>query len=249
VKLITLSLYNRLEYTKKVLDALSLCHGVKDYVILPVIDRTPRGWDFQQTFVDLLHSYALAGKLNIDNPRLHDNNVGCNSNIFTCLNIGFQVTDFLIHLEDDIVLGEDALKYFEWANTQFKDDKTVFTVDAYNNTQHQTTPDPHMVQRSQSFKPWGWATWKDRWDGIKDKWQHGYGKREDLPNGGGWDVCMKQALRGNRCRIYPTLARCMNIGEVGLHTPSKEWHWNKHTVSYWNRDLFQKQDFTFKEQP
>jgi hypothetical protein len=235
-KLITLSLYNRLPYTKRVLDALAQCEGISEYVVLPVIDRTNFGFDYQDTFIELLHEYAKDKRLNVENPRCHQDNVGCNRNIYTALNTGFRYADFLIHLEDDIILAKDALRYFEWANATYKDDKNVFTIDAYNNEAHTHFPDSRLVKRSQSFKPWGWATWKDRWLEIENRWQYDYSKRQDFPMGGGWDVCMKHCLRGNRCRIYPTLSRCLNIGEIGIHTPSKEWHHNKHDLQFWKPD-------------
>lgn len=236
MKLITLSLYNRYDYTEQVLKHLSECIGIREYIIIPVIDKDYKELN-QEVMLIALHEFAKSGKLNIDQPRFHETNVGCNANIFTCLNIGFQLTDFLIHLEDDILLAKDALQYFEWANAKYKDDKSVFTVDAYNNEDHLEYPSAYAIKRAKSFKPWGWATWIDRWLEIKDHWQFGYATRKDLPNGGGWDVCMKHSLRKDRYRVYPLLSRAKNIGAVGgCHTPCEQWHWAKHNIEYWSND-------------
>jgi hypothetical protein len=239
-KIITLSLYNRPGYTVKVLDSLQRCEGIKDYVIVPIIDKQ-EGTNNQEFMRAILLKFAKSG-LPVDLPRFHEDNVGCNANIYTCLNIGFQFTDFLIHVEDDIVLAKDALKYFEWADKQYKDDKEVFTVDAYNNEQHDTFPSAYEIKRSQSFKPWGWGTWVDRWEGIKDRWQFGFEPRREngqiVFEGGGWDVCMKKLLRGDRYRIYPRIARCLNIGAIGgAHTPSEKFHHDKHDIKVWFDNL------------
>jgi len=243
-KIITLSLYNRYDYTFEVLKHLACCKGIEDYRIIPVIDHDNKNGRNQADITQILYTAAKQTRLSIDQPRYHEGNVGCNSNIFTCLNIGFKITDFLIHLEDDIILASDALEYFEWCNKEYHDDPTVFTVDVYNNKEYKTKPSAFEVERSQSFKPWGWATWLDRWIDIKERWQFSYGPRfeggKQVFNGGGWDVAMKQYLRGNRYRVFPKLPRCKNIGAIGgCHTPSKEWHEEKHVkpVKFWSNDI------------
>lgn len=235
-KIITLSLYNRPKYTVKVLEALKRCDGIKNYIIIPVVDNQEMT-NNQEVMREILLRFAQSG-LPIDCPRFHEDNVGCNANIFTCLNIGFQFTDFLIHVEDDIILAKDALKYFEWADKQYKEDKEVFTIDAYNNEQHETLPSAYEIKRSQSFKPWGWSTWLDRWESIKDDWQFGFEARKGFEGGGGWDVCMKKLLRKDRYRVYPRIARCLNIGAIGgAHTPSEKFHHDKHDVKVWFDNL------------
>jgi hypothetical protein len=239
-KVITISLYNRVDYSKQVLEHLSKCIGVEDYEILVHIDRSP----WVDELMDLVGGYSSDLDIHVFSPA---KNLGCNRSIYECLDWGFEDTDYLIHIEDDILLSYDALKYFEWAGETFKNDQTVFTVDGYNNE----NPFPvatcwsdnlHIVKKATSFKPWGWAIWKDRWEGIKDRWQFNYGSRYEqgklVFGGGGWDVCMKQYLRGDRCRVYPLLARTKNIGaKNGTHTPSEEWHHRKHHVDVWANDI------------
>ena len=257
-KLITISLYNRPKYTAEVLNHLVRCNNIKEYLVLPLIDLVPNDVfrTNQNHIFHILHRFASAGALNIDKPVFADENFGCNGAIWSCLNMGFSKFDFLIHLEDDICLAKDALEYFEWANQKYKDDKSIFTIDAYNNTRYddsivsKVSEIAYQVCKTQSFKPWGWATWIDRWEGIRDSWQFGYEARPKQGfAGGGWDVCMKQLLRGDRYRIYPKIARCINIGaKGGCHTPSEEWHKDKHDIPYWADNLtYSKQDF--KEVP
>lgn len=236
-KVITISLYNRVDYSKQVLEHLSKCFGIEEYKIYAHIDYSP--WVAEM--VDLCSNAPT----NLNITAYHTTkNLGCNRSIYECLDWGFEDTDYLIHIEDDILLSYDALKYFEWAGETFKNDLSVFTVDGYNNTTIDINDKSiyYQVKKATSFKPWGWATWKDRWEGIKDRWQFNYGSRYEqgklVFGGGGWDVCLKQYLRGDRCRVYPLLARTKNIGaKNGTHTPSEEWHHRKHHVDVWANDI------------
>lgn len=235
-KVITVSLYNRLDYTRQVFEHLNRCIGIRDYEIIAHIDWSPIQDQFMEYFAT-----SLPANINLL-PYFSYKNLGCNKSIYQCLSLGFDDTDYLIHIEDDILLAKDALQYFEWASKKFKDDKTIFTVDGYNNGYSYSPGDLSIVYKATSFKPWGWATWKDRFEGIKDSWQFGYEGRyeqgECIFKGGGWDVCMKQLLRGDRCRVYPKIARTKNIGALGgVHTPSAEWHKRKHDISCWANDF------------
>lgn len=235
---ITISLFNRPDYSKQVLDHLSRCINVENFQILVNIDKSP----YQDELDELVSSYSS----NLDiHSHMCPKNLGCNRAIYECLDWGFEDADFVIHIEDDILLSRDALQYFEFCANKFIEDKTIFTVDGYNNTPYELNSNKeYKILKASSYKPWGWSIWKDRWDGIKDTWQFKYGSiyERDIRvfDGGGWDVCMKQYLRGDRMRIYPILARTKNIGALGgVHTPSKEWHDKKHGIEFWADNVIQ----------
>ncbi len=243
-KIITLSLYNREDYTFHVLNHLSKCNGIETYTIIPVIDHDNKSGRNQAEMTSLLYAATCQTKLKIDQPRYQQSNVGCNANIFTCLNIGFKVTDYLIHIEDDIILAPDALQYFEWCRTKYENDKEVFSVDAYNaNREKIVDQNPNIVCRNKKFRCWGWATWIDRWESIKERFPFSYGPQYEggkcVFKGGSWDCAVCDWLRGDRYRVYPLLARSKNIGaKGGAHTPSPEWHYKKHTENYrWAGDI------------
>lgn len=235
-KTITISLYNRLDYTRQVFDHLNRCTGIRGYEVIVHVDHSP----LQDQIAEYL-STSLPANIN-HIPYFSSKNLGCNKAIHKCLSLGFDNSDYVIHVEDDILLAKDALTYFEWANKRFKNDKTVFTIDGYNNEGIYQPQWLWDVCKATSFKPWGWATWKDRWFEIAAQWQFGYDARykqgECIFKGGGWDVCMKQLLRGDRCRVYPKIARTKNIGALGgVHTPSAEWHKRKHDIQFWANDF------------
>lgn len=224
MKSISISLFNRLEYTKILFDNLAKCEGIDKYKI--IISCEP---------VDYIINIAelfLPDQTIIYKNR---NRLGCQANIFMSIERGFDLGgNFHIHLEDDTIPGKDFLKYCEWADREFKDDKTIFSVSGYVNSNNRMehcwdikTNDTGLVGKRKHFTPWGWAIWRDRWQTIKKQWDFGYIK-------GGWDINMANNLRQDRYEIYPKISRIQNIGAVGgLHVPNEEWHKKNHYNEYW----------------
>lgn len=217
-KVITMSLWRRPAYTEQVLSALSKCKGIEDYTLIICVEPgVPQVGKLaeQATFAKKTHV--------IHNPQL----LGIFVNIYQCLKMGFENTDYNIHIEDDVVLGEDALQFFEYCKEAYEKDASVFTACAYHKSKpgHVKPEEYYRVRRAQWFTPWGWATWADRWKEINSQWVFGFENRL------GWDERMNKVIRGERSEVYPHLSRAQNIGaELGWAVPNAEWHHlNQHT--------------------
>lgn len=215
-KVITTLHFNRPQYTQRVLEALSRCRGIEDYTLVALTHKP-----FDMEVLDSLFEVdfcktevILAG--GIGGPVGIENIAAATRRLLTR---GFELADYVIHLEDDVVLAEDALEYFEWARGEYRNDMTAFTVAAFHRVmQHQpiSTVDHHRTMKVPWFTPWGWATWRDRWEFINGFWPD-----EITTN---WDVWTNKWLRAGRFEIAPYLSRSQNIGEVGTNVPSPEWH-------------------------
>lgn len=222
MKTLSISLYNRFDYTKILLDNLNTCYGIEEYDITICCEP---GFD---DVVELAQSFRPDQTELIVNPRKY----GCNTNIYQCLSIGFAKNDYHIHFEDDTIPGKDCLKYFEWARA-YKDDSDVFTISAYTNSNNMTehyypkNDNVDEVYHREWFTPWGWATWKDRFKDIKYYWDF-VGAR------GSWDQSVNGIARKNRIEICPAVSRVQNIGaEMATHVYSPEWHSKNHFNEYW----------------
>lgn len=245
---ITVSLFNRPDYSRQVLDHLAKCINVEHFQILVNIDKSP----YQEELAELVAEFST--DLDIYS-HMCPKNLGCNKAIYECLDWGFEDADFNVHIEDDILLAQDALQYFEYCANTYVNRQAIFTVDGYNNQPYDLSSNKqYELNATKSFKPWGFGIWKDRWESIKDRWQFGYGsiyeQGKRVLDSGGWDVNMKKNLKGDRYRIYPRLARTKNIGaKGGVHTPSEEWHNKKHGIDLWAdnviTDFPSKIDFHF----
>jgi hypothetical protein len=156
MRTISMTLFNRPQYTKRVIDCLSKCNGIEKYYLLIFVEPG------NQDVINLANGIGFAPKEVIINDRRR----GCDTNIYNAVNAGFQKSDYNIHIEDDICPGKDMLKYFEFCDYRYRFDSTILTICAYHKAK---CDEDHYdkVFRNPWFTPWGWATWKDRWDEIK----------------------------------------------------------------------------------
>jgi hypothetical protein len=127
---------------------------------------------------------------------------------------------FVVRGEDDLVVSDDILEFFEWASETYENDKQIAAV--YG---HSPVPEgwhgPEQVLRMPDFSPWVWGVWKDRWtEYIRDTWDHDYSTYNGHPgNEAGWDWNLDtRILPGYRklC-ILPAYSRVKNIGVWGVH--------------------------------
>jgi hypothetical protein len=227
LKTLTISLYNREEYTQRLLDHLNDCYGIEDYDISICCEPGFKSIE------------KLAKKFRPDQTQVIVNNTryGCNTNIYQCLAIGFSKSDYHIHFEDDTIPGKDCLKYFEWAKEEYRNNSDIFTISGYVNSNNQTehyypmNEDIDCVLKRKWFTPWGWATWKDRFKEMEAVWDF-------QGRNGSWDATINHIARKERCEICPTISRIQNIGaNMGTHVPNSEWHSKNHLNLYWIETL------------
>lgn len=240
-KTITISLFNRVEYTKKVLEHLLRCHDVENYAIFIFAEPASLGVvDLAQKFASV-HSNLPRGT-GATRVKINDRRLGCSHNIYQCLHYAFDVAEskFNIHIEDDVVPARDFLQFHDWCNETYINDKDVFLSCGYQRTTPEEQHLNNKVKKHRWFNPWGWGTWKDRWD---DNFGKELYRRINLPRYSSWDIHTNY-LRGDRVQIMPVVARSQNIGAVGgLHVPSAKWHekhqfnpnWIENTKQYTSR--------------
>ena len=121
-KIIAIPVCKRPDYTLQVLEGIKRCYGSEDYVI--IISAEP-GYP---EVIDAINSFSGLNIWISENTE----KLGTGQNIFKCLSLGFNVSDFVIIFEDDIVPAKDCLKYMEWARDTYENDQTVFALTSYN---------------------------------------------------------------------------------------------------------------------
>lgn len=231
MKTLSISLYNRPKYTEQMLNHLDSCYNIEDYKI--IICCEPKN----EQVINLAKSFRPHQTSVNVNPVMY----GCNWNIFQCLHLGFQNSDYHIHLEDDTIPGKDFLLYCEWARQQYINDDNIFAVSGYvnvnNKTEHYSEYSQNitMIKRRNWFTPWGWATWKNRWDSIKVEL---YSRLTNEPRYS-WDHHMHNIVK-NFYEIFPSVSRIQNIGaEYGTYVPSADWHKNHQYNEFWIESIQQ----------
>jgi hypothetical protein len=125
---------------------------------------------------------------------------------------------FVVRAEDDLIVADDILEYFDWAADRYASDKEIAAVVGYTD---EISYRPQYVRRSDSFSPWVWGTWSDRWeDFIRDTWDHDYSTFNGAPgNQAGWDWNLDTRVLPslNKKIIAPAMSRVQNIGVWGVH--------------------------------
>lgn len=220
-KVITMCHWRRPEYTRVCLEYLSRCHGINDYTVFIHID----GNGDPKVLQESLRIKPVVKVLQIIEHKSH---LGCNGNTLRALENGFGFSDFVIHIEDDIIVARDGLRFLEWAS-QFENDPAIFTVGIWRHPSGwlPTMKIPWIPGHERKagtvvgFYVWGWATWQSRWKEMRNGWTR------DNDRTGSWDTILTRKVRGNRLSLQPYIGRANNIGEhLGTHRGAAwECHW------------------------
>jgi len=162
---IGINVYSRLYHLKKTVDALLNNDLAKDSIVYFFSDGPKAG---DEKAVSEIRSYlktvkGFKSKFIIERLTNHNENNGRNG-ILHLLEIYGKV----IWMAEDIVTAPGFLSYMNGALNFYENDKRIFSISGwspivklpknYNN-------DTFIVYR---FNPWGFATWKDRFDSIRD---------------------------------------------------------------------------------
>ena len=141
MKVISVLANDRLEYIAAMLTALARTDGIEEYHVMffvepgnpATVDLIERSVIPQRRIWELPPHYVpTADEVN----RGMEENERIAENTFFCLEHAFERGDFVIHLEDDVLLCRDALRYFEWANHRFRTDPDTYAVCSYRMTDH-----------------------------------------------------------------------------------------------------------------
>jgi len=224
-KVITSVHYNRAAYTKKSLEYLAKCDGIEDYLLLVFMEPLSEDVASDDEVLRAIHDFDACEVELFINPRV----LGCNNNTLQALRRGFEITDYLILLEDDILFSRDALKYCEFCDRRYKEEPEVLTVGLYNQRSVKVERVNEII-RYEGFSSYGMATWKDRYEA----WMQSL----VLDPGKSWDVSWSLSAPGPLCHLIPHFSRAQNIGaHRGVHVPSPQWHAENVEVKCWAGDF------------
>ena len=230
MRTLTVSVFNRPGYTRELVDALSACAGVGGYRVFFLCDR-PDGSEACDEVVDIVRGFGACES----RVFVHGKRLGCNGNVFSALSLGFRLSDFHVHLEDDCIPGVDFLSYMGWCGGEFAGCDDVFSVSGYTNAEcvglaqfFPRSRDLGGVGFRRHFSPWGWGSWRRSWSEMCGGWL--FTDTVDLS----WDLKVDRYVRGDRAEVFPFVARVRDVGAVGgVHVPSAEWHARFAFNDYW----------------
>jgi len=228
----------------------------KDHLVEKVLNRIITLKEFKETkiyiFVDYSKKKSATYKNSInlinklDKYKIYKNikfifrkkNFGLSKNIIQGVQQVVNKHKKVIVLEDDLLVGNDFLSYLNSALNEYKDNKSVISISAFNHSSYKK-----FINKNYKYdnffclrvSSWGWATWNDRWrlfskkisiDEIKKN-------RKKIIKNLGLDVYLSLirinlkkhnlwaanfcfvALKNNLFTSYPVRSRISNIGFDG----------------------------------
>lgn len=214
---ITMCMWRRPKYSAEVLKAMLKCEGIEKYRILVHLDGPVQAkmmWLIQR----FQHRFPRIEAV------VNEQHIGCNENTRQALAHGFELSDYVIHIEDDVLPAPDALRFLEWARTQPRDDNLYQATmwrhpEGWIDRLGGTKPPGNdgKAKLSNGLWIWGWATWKDRWEVIKSCWTAS-GDFDGAGYSASWDTWLCDHLPHPVVNIAPLTSRSVNIGlELGTH--------------------------------
>ena len=213
---IAISAYNRPEYSRRSIAAIFGAKGFshEKHRIFCAMDCNADG-SFNQEVFNIYEFFGIV-------PDVAEQKRGCNYNVKRALELAWEDNpDFVLMIEDDIIISDDALQYIEWAARKYKNDHSVNTIGLWGHDNKLSLPlsskDYGKAMRKNYFSCWGWGTWKDRWEEMFATWTTGNDSHETS-----WDVVLSKHL-GEMDEILPAISRAYNCGEQGGTHRGKAW--------------------------
>jgi hypothetical protein len=212
-------------YSAESLAHLRRCEGIGDWLLLPHVEP---GDDEVRALIEGIDFAECAPTWN---PRVYGVNVNTALALEDACGRG---ADFILHVEDDVLLAPDALHFFAWAAERYAQDASVWAVTGY----HREPEFPGTLRwwharRRCWFSPWGWGTWPSRWRALAAHLR--------LLAPLTWDCQVNQIVIDHRlAEVYPILSRAQNIGWASSIHPDEyppEFYKEHHTLQYWAGDV------------
>ena len=239
--------YRRLDSLKSTIEALKNNYLSKKSDLIIYSDASKNDLDKEQ--VQLVRNYikTITGfnKIIINEST---ENKGLAKSIIEGVTKTFENYDRLIVVEDDLITSSNFLNYMNSSLLNYIKEKKVFSIAGFSFNLNKKTSnnefDAYFVTRGW---PWGWATWKDRWENVdwevKDYEQFKKDKKAQKAFAkGGSDVnsMLRKQMEGKLdswairwfyhqfkvegLTLYPLFSKVHNIGfdEYATHTKGSD---------------------------
>lgn len=249
---VVLFVYNRLDHTKKTLDALSGCDLASDSELFIFCDNYKKEKDIEnvQKVRKYIDDSAKKTKFKKVNVIKAEKNKGLAKSIIEGVTDIINAYGKVIVLEDDLEVSTDFLKYMNDALDYYEKQANIWSISGYTFPMKTLETYPHDVYMSGRGSSWGWASWKDRWETIDwsvsdyKNFEFNYIKRHHFAKWGAdmpfmldrqmqgkinsWAIrwCYSQ-FKQKKYTIYPKWSYVQNIGTDGSGT-----HFSKLDATY-----------------
>ena len=149
--------------------------------------------------------------------------LGCDMNGYQTIHRAFKVgSRFNIHVEEDVILSNDAVRYA--LNTQQVLKRPDCMAVCLHN--HNTIPGAcvHDSQYINEFNPYGWACSDEQWSFLQEEWFTNRWFAEGGGRGWDWSVNWHCAKAKVKTTLMPMVSRATTIGRLdGTYMTPEYW--------------------------
>jgi hypothetical protein len=221
---VSLTAYNRVDYLRETVDRLYAAVDAIDEPVFIVARVEPS--DVQ----DVITSIIGGGRGTY--VTVNDEKLGLQANTLAVLDDAWRVADlfredFVLHLEDDLLISEDALQLAAWMRETYRGHKTADFVGLTNVHNEPTPEDYGEVVLTDWFECHVWGTWDYVWKNkLRPRWPHEW-----------YDHWAARVNEGDimRNQVIPSLSRSYSIGVYGEHC-NPDFH-ARHNPRIWAGQL------------
>lgn len=212
-KALLITAYDRLRYFQEVLYSWHSVRQLDEWHVVISIDPSRFTKHMVEEAEEFIHHRGLTDVEIV----VHEDHLGVYEHPLVMMDRLFaQGYEFVVRAEDDLVVSEDVLEFFEVAAFTYEPSTSVVTAQAWSDDDGRDD----VIEKIDRFCPWVWGTWVDRWfDFVSPAWRidTGVGIHDR-----GWDWNLQRAfVREGVGAVHPRASRVQNIGEFGEHgTPA-----------------------------
>jgi hypothetical protein len=237
MKVLTLKACNRPDYLSQSLMSIANCRGVQGYTIIIGLEPSP-GAEAQ---IDIARKIKEEYDLDLS-LYVHEMRKGCAGNTRFCLEKGFELSDCVLHTEDDVILSKGTLEYFEQQVKLYNKDKEMFAVCSFNRNvwaeQYPKQKPDHFPDMGSTNSDLYLRRWfemggtfmlnRREWDcileeggmyGVIGQCDQDLTGREwrtalQVTDWGSWGWTFNKHFRGTKYCLFPVTSRTQNIGSL-----------------------------------
>lgn len=257
---VLVQVYDRIEHLKRCVNSLLKNKDASETVLYIVSDAASKQGDIIK--IEQVRNYILSiqGFKKVV-PLFLRENKGSLLSAQVAVTLIFQEYNSFIFLEDDIVVSCDFLDYVNRGLKYYEKDKRIFSVCGFKGAFELPVEYPNEVYFYPCLSPWGFATWKDRWEAVNYDYFDRYSelkkdkrKYKEFTSIGFYIKGILQAdskkeivagdlriyyhmFRHGMCSVFPVVSKTQNWGfdGTGEHCGNKKAWWAKPELDTRNR--------------
>ena len=228
-KTVSIQAYNRPNKLKRCINILKKAKGIENWDIYGFVDGNGDS-EVRQIMLDEVAEGTL------EKVSFFDKNYGIRKANIKTLDYMFDFSDFNCHIEEDILISEDCLKFFDDCYELINNMSKVMSVTGWSHPNVNKQSNRFLI--SQRFSCWSWCTTQDIYN------KHFKKAFDQYYYDDSWACSVSDYYEGNDLyELFPEMSRVRNIGfDSGYHDGSDnslqdeldKWTGGKFTPTYDN---------------